>query len=71
MASRSKRACASGDVAEVRGQHLDRDLAVELQVAGPVDLAHAAGAEGRDDLEGAESDSGGKTHGSERRLMTG
>ena len=32
----------------------DGDLAVELGVAGAVDLAHAACAEGREDFVGAE-----------------
>ncbi len=32
------------------GQHLDRDRAVQTTVAGFVDLAHPAGAEGRFDL---------------------
>ena len=31
-------------------QHLERDVAIELRVAGAVDLAHAAGANGSDDL---------------------
>ncbi len=39
---------------ELVRQHLDRDVAVQLRVAGAVDLAHAAGAEGGGDLEGAE-----------------
>ena len=32
---------------EVLGQQLERDLAAQLRVRGAVDLAHAAGAEGR------------------------
>ena len=36
-------------------QHLDRDVAAELCVGGAVHLAHAAGSERRDDLEGAET----------------
>ena len=34
---------------EVRGQNLDRDVATEPAVARAIDLAHAAGAERRDD----------------------
>ena len=39
-------------------QDLDRDRAIEPRVAGPVDLAHAAGAEGRDDFVRAETGAG-------------
>jgi hypothetical protein len=41
-------------LSERLGQYLDRDLAVELRVARPIDLAHATGAERAEDLEGAE-----------------
>ena len=44
------------------GQHLDRHFALELGVARPVHLAHAAGAERRDDLVGAESSAGFELH---------
>ena len=37
------------------GQHLDRDVASEFRVAGPVDLAHATRAEQRADLQAVES----------------
>ena len=37
------------------GQHLDRDVAAQLGVARAIDLAHAAGAERRDDFIGPES----------------
>ena len=40
---------------QVLGQHLDRHLAAEPRVAGPVDLAHAARAERPDDLVGSET----------------
>ena len=40
--------------ADVRWEHLDRDAAVEARVAGFVDLAHATGADGRDDLVGTK-----------------
>ena len=39
---------------EVRRQDLDRDVTTELAVARATDLAHAAGAEPRDDRVGAE-----------------
>src|SRR5262245_22134834 len=41
--------------AEMRGKHLDRDVPVELEVPGPVDLAHAARAQAAEDLVGAQS----------------
>ena len=44
-------------------QDLDRDRAIEPRVARPVDLAHAAGAEGRDDLVRAEARAGGEGQG--------
>ncbi len=37
-------------VGERRGQHFDRDVAIQLRIARAVDLAHPARAEGRDDL---------------------
>ncbi len=45
-------------------QHLDRHLALEALVPGPVDLTHAAGAQGGDDGVGAEAGAGGQGHGS-------
>ena len=42
-------ACQVG-AGEPRRQHLDGDLAVEARVARAIDLAHAAGADGGDDL---------------------
>ncbi len=38
----------------VRRQHLDRDVAIEPRVAGPVDLAHPSGSDETLDLEDAE-----------------
>ena len=35
------------------GQDLDRHITVELRIAGAIDLAHATGANGIDDLERA------------------
>ena len=39
------------------GQHLDRDLAPEARVVRAIDLAHAPGAERRDNLVGPNSGS--------------
>jgi hypothetical protein len=60
--------CASLEIARAscskrpRGpvQHFQGDDAVEADVAGAIDLAHAAGAEGLENLVGTESASGGK-----------
>ena len=57
-ASRSKRARAVVVRGEPARQDLDRHVAVERGVARAVDLAHAAGAERRDDLVLAESCAG-------------
>ena len=38
-------ASRSGSCANGVGQHLDRDIAIELCVAGAINLAHPAGAE--------------------------
>jgi hypothetical protein len=48
---------------ELRGQDLDRDDAIEPRVAGPIDLAHATGPDGRDDLIRPEANAGRKVHG--------
>ena len=61
LASRSKRARASGFAAVLR-EDLDGDVAVELRVARAVDLAHAARAERREDLVGTETGSGDESH---------
>ena len=45
------------------GQELQGDLPAQARVAGAVDLAHAALAEGRNDLVGSELFSGGEGHG--------
>ena len=39
-----------GVAREKRGQHLDRDVAIQLRVACSIHLAQAAGAERRNDL---------------------
>ena len=48
---------AFGVLATIGRQNLDRDGAVEARVVRPVDLAHAARAQGCQDLVGAESSS--------------
>ena len=48
---------------ECVGQDLDRDDAIEPRVARLVDLAHAAGADEREDFVGAEAGAGGQSHG--------
>ena len=45
---------------QVLGQHLDGDGALEARVARPVDLAHAARADRREDFVGAEPMACGK-----------
>ena len=40
------------------GQHLDRDVAIQLRIARAIDLAHAAGAQGGEDLIRAEAKAG-------------
>ncbi len=47
-------------VREAGRENLDRDLALQARVPGPVDLAHAAGAERGDDLVGPEPGCGGQ-----------
>jgi hypothetical protein len=42
-----------GRACQIARQDLDRDLAAEAAVAGAIDLAHASGADGREDLVGA------------------
>jgi hypothetical protein len=44
------------------GQHLDGDRAIETCVAGPVDLAHATGAQRCEDLVWTEAAAGCKAH---------
>ena len=39
---------------KLRGQDLDGDVAIESRVAGPIDFAHAARADGGADLVGTE-----------------
>ena len=58
FASRSKRARNCWFCAKRGGEDLDRDVAPEARVATAIDLAHAAGADGRDDLVRTEAGSG-------------
>ena len=53
---------AIGVLGEGIGQHLDRDQAVELGVTRLVHLAHPAGANGGEDLVGAEFGACGQGH---------
>ena len=43
---------------DVRGHHLDRDVAIEPRVARAIDLAHAARTDGLDDLVLCEARAG-------------
>jgi hypothetical protein len=52
-----------GIASERGGEDLERDVAIELEVARAVDLAHAAGADGRDDFVRPESVAGREPHG--------
>ena len=45
---------------DVRRQDLDGDEAVEPRIACPIDLAHAAGPEERQNLEGSQTRAGGE-----------
>ena len=53
---------SNGIAGPQRRQHLDRDIAVEPRIARPVDVPHASGAEGREDLVRTEAASGHNTH---------
>ena len=56
---------------EVLGQHLDGDVASEPRVPRPIDLAHPARAERRQDLVGAEAGAGGESQRSTSALRPG
>jgi hypothetical protein len=47
-------------------QHLDRDVAIQPRIARAIDLAHAAGAEGGNDLVRTEAAAGTQRHGGYR-----
>ncbi len=59
-----------GVARERLGQDLDRDVAIELRVARPIDLAHAAFADLRGDFVDAETGAGSEGH-RERSDYTG
>ena len=62
------KACEPVGIArEELGKDLQRDVTIELRVARTIDLTHAARAECRDDLVGAEARTGGQRH--ESRLI--
>ena len=62
FASRSNRASASGSPASRSGRTFSGDVAVEAGVAGAVDLAHPARAEGREDLVRTQPPTRGQRH---------
>ena len=51
------------------GQDLDRDVAIELRIAGAIHLAHSPGTDGGDDLVGAHLDARAHAHGCARILL--
>ena len=61
-ASRWNRASRSGSAPNKIGQDLDRDVAMELRVAGAVDLAHATFADLRGDFVDAETGASRQGH---------
>ena len=61
FASRWKRR-AVGVVRECVGEDLDRDVSVQLRVAGPIDLPHPAFADRRDDFVGTEAGARSEGH---------
>ncbi len=69
-ASRSKRWRCSGVAGKVWGQHFDRDGAVETLVAGPINLAHAAGADGRENFVWSQMAAGFNCHSVTQRSLT-
>ena len=62
LAPRARSARAAPRRQRTLGQNLERDVASELRVAGAVDLAHAAGAEGHDSY-GPRRHAGAQRHG--------
>ena len=49
-------------VSDIGGQHLDRDLALQLGIPGAIDLAHSAGAERRYDFVRTQLSAGRQGH---------
>ena len=62
-ASFSNRPQAVGVGGDRIGQHLNRDLAAQPCVPGPIDFFHPTRAERAEDLVGAESHAGKERHG--------
>ncbi len=52
----------SGSRAKASGSDLHRDVAIQLRIASAIDLAHAAGAEGRQDFVSADPRGGQQRH---------
>ena len=67
---RARLALEAGAALGIRGElgrkDLDRDVALQSLVSGSVDLAHASGADGGNDLVGTEFGSVGDGHGERR-----
>src|SRR3989442_8655049 len=57
-------------VRERVGQNLPREVAIQLAVAGAVDLSHASRADEREDFVGAEASAGRERHKGECRGLT-
>jgi hypothetical protein len=53
---------AVGVVRHLREQDLDRDLAMQVRIARPIDFAHAPGAQQGNDFVRAETSAGGERH---------
>ena len=63
LASRWKRARRSASCAKRLGQDLDRDVAIQLRVAGPEDLPHTPFADAGDHFVDTETGTGSKGQG--------
>ena len=70
-ASCSNRRRRSASSEKRRGQDLDRDVALQLMIARPVDLAHAAGAQRAENLEAAEAIADRESHRDRRDYSRG
>jgi hypothetical protein len=58
------------DLQESTGKHFDRDLAIESRIARAIHLAHAAGANGRDDFVVTELGPGCQRHVGSRAIIS-